>query len=231
MKTTCRLIAFVLVLPMLAVWGWGCSFAPAYPEAMVTFDDELLGDWGAETEDTESGWRETHFARVEPRSIAFENGASASALSPVVLTRALTGPRGYTVTLMDAKDPAAPASVMQFDAVLLEVNGTRLLAMQPSASEILRSPGGLGWMVPVHRAFKISRDGDRVSLATLQHDLYWMPVRVLGPEPAELDLPQAGAPGGSWLIPSSDLFIRTLKTLAERPDAWAPASTAVRRSR
>ena len=109
---------------------------------------------------------------------------------------------------------------------MLNIDGTTLLAVQVSwkTPELLDS---LGWVLPVHRVFKVRLEGSTVRIATMKHEVVWMPaIQLVDPPGDSVQLPEKS---GLWLVTDADRFVQILKKAVATPDCWVEEKTEIER--
>lgn len=208
----------------------GCyQLQPAYPKDALTFDEGLVGVWKM-TRTEKSGEATSFEVKVEKRLAEVTNGKLGSART--ISVGPFAAPSGekkekvpayrLTVTTPDDKDPAAAPVTHELEAVLLEVEGTKLLAMQLAGDDEYLSKN-FGLVIPVHFAMRVARDGDAVRVETMSIPIIWMPlVRPIDPPKTTAMLPTEL---GLWLVSDDDRYLEVLRSAAKSPEFWDQTPT------
>lgn len=216
------LVSLAVVLP-------GCiTFAPGYPKDLLAFDEHLLGTWQIQANPDASPDAKAESAQitVERRDARMDGGKLAEVV-PLDSNAEVVPAYRIRFQVEGRGDDTLPLPVL--DAVLLEIDGVNLLATQISLAE----PGvvdRLGWLMPVHRAFKIVRSGDSLTLASMKHEVVWMPIKPLdaSPETARdpVRLPEEG---GLWVVSQPARYVEVLKAAVQRANFWEESPVKLRR--
>ena len=215
------------VLAVLAALLPGCvSLAPGYPKEILAYDEELLGTWRVRAgvgERQESGPQREVRVHVVRREALLVKGRLAEFTT--LEKQEETAP-AYTITVTEAGAADLSKPRPMFEAVMLNIDGTTLLAVQVSwkTPELLDS---LGWVLPVHRVFKVRLEGSTVRIATMKHEVVWMPaIQLVDPPGDSVQLPEKS---GLWLVTDADRFVQILKKAVATPDCWVEEKTEIER--
>lgn len=221
---------FAALLAILSVVLPGCTtFAPAYPKDLVTFDEELIGTWHMQAPpDAAPDAKAASVAVIVERRDARMDQGKLAEIVPLQ-TSAEVVPAYRIRFEADARE-GETRHFPTLDAVLLRIEGVDLLATQISPV----TPGvvdQLRWLVPVHRVFRINRSGDRVTLASMKHEVIWMPIQPLDvPAGTPTDPVRLPDKAGFSVVTRSDRYVDVLRAAVRKPDFWEQSSINLRRA-
>lgn len=204
----------------LAVVIAGCSRQADYPVALMVTDDGLVGVWTVDGEQSDTR------LEVRARDVEVVKDRTVGAANPASGERAEKPTRAYTLRLL-SDDQAPP---IELSAVLIEIEGVRLVGVQLSDEELKRSPIS-GLMLPLHYLLRIEREGDTIRAWAPAHSLAWVPA-------AQWLDPPCGPPGdiardpkrGIRLTSSIDRLIEVYRQEMKKPDFWSEEAATFSRA-
>lgn len=195
----------------LALVVTGCSRQADYPVALMVADDALVGVWSLD------GNQDNARIEIRHRDVGVIDGrtrgaVNASSDSPPKQTTA-----AYTL-LIQSDDLPQP---IELSAVLLEVDGVRLMGFQLSDEELDRNPIS-GLTLPLSYLARIERDGDDVRAWLPSVSLAWVPAAQWLDPPQDPPVEIARDAGkGLRLTSSMNRLIDVYRTEMNKPGFWS----------
>lgn len=203
------LLAALVCVPLLVVGA--CSRQADYPVALMVTDDGLVGVW------TVDGNQNNARLEVRARDVKVANDRTVGAANAASGKGAEKSALAYTL-LVCSDDQPQP---IELSAVLLEVEGVRLVGMQLSDEELERSPVS-GLMLPMHFLLRIEREGDTIRARAPAHGLAWVPGAQWIDPPSDQPGEIARNPDkGIRLTSSIDRLIEVYRAEMGKPGFWS----------
>lgn len=227
-----RVMVLLIGVVAAIVLGGCVDQAPAYRESLLAFDETLVGTWqyvkppNPDAEGDATGEQKTDTLDVEisaqRRLVTYGRLGKYNRNSGVAKNEHAA--TTYLITLRGIEDDGTEF-LRKYDAVLLNLEGTRVLAYQISEEE-KTAQEYFGDMLPVHKVVRIERDGDVLKAWMMKRAIVWVPgVRPLAAEEGEVRLPTED---GTYFVADSDRFVEAVR-LAVREGEWAEEAVEVKR--
>ena len=203
---------FLCVTAMcLTVMIAGCSRQADYPVALMVTDDGLVGVW------TVDGDPDHAQIEIRPRDVGVIDGRTLGAANAAPGDQPEQTTAAYTL-LVRSDELTQP---IELSAVLLEVDGIRLLGFQLSDEELDRSPIS-GLTLPLCYIARIERDGDAMRARLPNVSVAWVPAAQWLDPPCDPPVDIArDAQKGQRLTSSMDRLIEVYRAEMKRDDFWS----------
>ncbi len=215
-----RVLVAIVVL-IVAAASVGCSREASYPVALLATDDGLVGEWISKTKSDD----DTVHITITQRTVSVRNGRTEGSRDVVGGGEPGKPVTAYTVLMTREREVGS----LELSAVLIELNGTRLLGIQASDEELRRNPLG-AVVLPLHFLLRIEREGDTMKAWAPGRGFAWVP------RAQWIDPPCESPPGvardearGLRLTSSIDRLLDEYRAEMVKPGFWSEDSVTLTR--
>lgn len=218
---------WLVVLSLGTLLLSGCvDYAPAYRESLLAYDETLLGKWRFERPADPNAKNEADQTsdvidvEIAPREAIVTYGRLGQFPSAKEGAKNEHKTPAYLVTMrVVAQKPEEKEFERTYDAVLLEIDGTRLVAFQISTEE--KAIGEyFGDVAPIHKVVRVERDGDTLRAWSMKSSIVWLPmIQPLEKESGAVKFPEKE---GVYFVADPDRFVEALRLGIKKGDWEEP---------